>query len=117
MSFTNFTTVGDPKVGLTAPTSYEIYEAVLPAVAGGWQGFSGKDSVEFTGTFANGTYIAPLASDGSNVYDAAFTESGLVDGPAVPEPGTWAMMALGFAGLGFTAFRRSRKGDISIVSA
>ena len=28
--------------------------------------------------------------------------------PGVPEPSTWAMMALGFAGLGF-AYRRSRK--------
>lgn len=28
---------------------------------------------------------------------------------AVPEPSTWAMMLIGFAGIGFTAFRRSRK--------
>jgi hypothetical protein len=28
---------------------------------------------------------------------------------AVPEPSTWAMMLLGFAGLGFMAYRRSRK--------
>jgi outer membrane lipase/esterase len=29
---------------------------------------------------------------------------------AVPEPSTWAMMILGFAGVGFMAYRRSRKG-------
>jgi hypothetical protein len=28
---------------------------------------------------------------------------------AVPEPSTWAMMALGFAGLGFAGYRRTRK--------
>jgi hypothetical protein len=28
---------------------------------------------------------------------------------AVPEPSTWAMMLLGFAGLGFAGYRRSRK--------
>ena len=28
--------------------------------------------------------------------------------PAVPEPSTWAMMALGFAGLGFVGYRRAR---------
>ncbi len=29
--------------------------------------------------------------------------------PAVPEPSTWAMMLLGFAGLGFAGYRASRK--------
>ena len=28
---------------------------------------------------------------------------------AIPEPATWAMMVLGFAGIGFMAYRRSRK--------
>jgi hypothetical protein len=33
-------------------------------------------------------------------------------GDAVPEPSTWAMMLVGFAGLGLLAVRRSRKGAI-----
>ena len=28
---------------------------------------------------------------------------------AVPEPSTWAMMLLGFAGIGFVAYRRKAK--------
>jgi hypothetical protein len=32
-------------------------------------------------------------------------------GSAVPEPSTWAMMLIGFAGLGFMAYRRTRKMD------
>jgi hypothetical protein len=32
-----------------------------------------------------------------------------VETPAVPEASTWAMMILGFAGVGFMAYRRSRK--------
>ena len=28
---------------------------------------------------------------------------------STPEPSTWAMMVLGFAGLGFAGYRKSRK--------
>jgi hypothetical protein len=31
-------------------------------------------------------------------------------GSAIPEPSTWAMMLLGFAGLGYAAFYRNSKG-------
>jgi hypothetical protein len=33
----------------------------------------------------------------------------LEEGPAVPEPSTWAMMAAGFAALGLAGLRRRRK--------
>ena len=38
-------------------------------------------------------------------FNAAFSLSGSV----VPEPSTWAMMLLGFAGLGFAGYRHARK--------
>ena len=49
-------------------------------------------------------------------YFAADVSNGRQTGPvgantltaAVPEPSTWAMMILGFAGVGFMAYRRSR---------
>ena len=34
---------------------------------------------------------------------------------AVPEPSTWAMMLLGFAGLGFASYRASRKSPASLA--
>ena len=37
-------------------------------------------------------------------FNAAFSLTGSV----VPEPSTWAMMLLGFAGLGFAGYRRTR---------
>jgi len=45
--------------------------------------FDSNDSANLTGTFSNITTIAP-----------------------VPEPSTWAMMILGFCGVGFMAYRR-----------
>ena len=38
-------------------------------------------------------------------FNAAFSLSGAV----VPEPSTWAMMLLGFAGLGFAGYRHARR--------
>jgi outer membrane lipase/esterase len=35
----------------------------------------------------------------------------------VPEPSTWAMMILGFAGVGFMAYRRSRKNTMALSGA
>jgi hypothetical protein len=34
--------------------------------------------------------------------------------PAVPEPSTWAMMLLGFAGLGFASYRARKRGLLAI---
>jgi len=36
-------------------------------------------------------------------------------GGGVPEPSTWAMMALGFAGLAFARFRRGAKAKVAIA--
>ena len=32
----------------------------------------------------------------------------------IPEPSTWAMVAIGFAGLGFAAYRGRRRSPVSI---
>jgi PEP-CTERM motif len=36
--------------------------------------------------------------------------------PAVPEPSTWALMILGFCGLGFMAYRRKQNGPALSVA-
>lgn len=51
----------------------------------------------FGGTFTNGQ----TAVDGAITY--TFTPAG----PPAPEPSTWAMMLVGFAGLGYAAARKS----------
>jgi hypothetical protein len=35
---------------------------------------------------------------------------------SVPEPSTWAMMLLGFAGLGFAGYRRAKAGHAALVA-
>ena len=52
----------------------------------------------------NGLYRVNTFSPGSSEYVMA--SSALVAG--VPEPSTWAMMILGFLGLGFMAYRRKQ---------
>jgi len=51
----------------------------------------------------NDTYKAILTSGGYSLTAYAQIGSGA---PAVPEPGTWAMMLLGLAGIGFAMQRR-----------
>jgi hypothetical protein len=82
-----------------------------------------------TTTPVSGAY--PLFAVWSNTaqggYSAAFT--GVVDGVeyyniqgsaavsgAVPEPSTWAMLLLGFAGLGFAGYRRARAGHATLAA-
>jgi PEP-CTERM motif len=53
-------------------------------------------------TYYNGSNQSP--------YDLAFrTYSDTTFSGAVPEPSTWAMMILGFAGIGFMTYRRKSK--------
>ena len=76
-------------------------------------------SAQFTSTYANYTETAEggATADATFVIDkpgySAYTIEGVPAGPAAaatPEPATWAMMLLGFAGLGFFSYRHNRVG-------
>ena len=76
---------------------------ILGSPIGVFEQFAGPPL--FTGTSAN------------PVFDlGTFNLTSLSDGPAtitisaVPEPSTWAMMILGFAGIGFMAYRKKQNG-------
>jgi hypothetical protein len=68
-------------------------------------GFEGNGSVAFLGKFSSISFTTPE-------YESwyAFTV-----GSAVPEPSTWAMMMLGFSGLGYAGFRRAKKSPVAIA--
>jgi hypothetical protein len=59
--------------------------------------------IGFTGFAADGLSSATISG-------VSLSNDGTVTS-AVPEPSTWAMMFIGFAGLGFLSYRRSRRTD------
>ena len=40
----------------------------------------------------------------------------ITENPAIPEASTWAMMLLGFAGLGFAGYRKSKAGRRTVYA-
>jgi choice-of-anchor A domain-containing protein len=70
----------------------------------GWHGAVLAGDASVTNSSAmEGFLYAKNFTGGGELHDFPF--DGTLPG-AVPEPSTWAMMALGFAGLGFLGFRR-----------
>ena len=113
---TPFTLPGDhyffvPQVQVTGGDFFWL-SAAKPIVAPGTSfppGFT--DLQEWTRDDISPNNLAPdwlrVGTDivGAGAFNAAFSLSGAV----VPEPSTWAMMLLGFAGLGFAGYRHARK--------
>ena len=70
-------------------------------------------------TLANGDLVDVYSNGGSGpgLYGAVvlvdgvpdYTSAGGLSLTAAPEPSTWAMMLVGFAGLGFAGYRKARK--------
>ena len=58
-----------------------------------------------------GSYVvAFLDSSNATANSGAILETGM---PSTPEPSTWAMLLLGFAGLGFAGYRKAQGGRIA----
>jgi hypothetical protein len=57
-----------------------------------------------------GGFESVVFSTGATAFEFAFTASPDQQITPVPEPSTWAMMILGFAGVGFMAYRRKSNG-------
>lgn len=79
-----------------------------------------SDGLDFLNSAAGGSIVlGGIVTGGPGIQEAIF--GGTPEGPiafldigvagAVPEPSTWAMLILGFAGVGAMAFRRSRNGE------
>lgn len=58
------------------------------------------------------TQVNMSFNGGNPASDFATEFLALPGSPTVPEPSTWAMLLIGFAGLGFAGWRKSRRGEI-----
>ena len=94
-------------------TSWSIFETVFAS----YPAFPGEDPNDFFSTYRVGTSntgnTITLLEDhnegfGPNPGAVGLGSFGAVIAP-VPEPATWAMLLLGFAGVGFMAYRRKSK--------
>ena len=80
----------------------------------GWSEYSSNGGTIFATIWSGGSAIALGTLPGANVNLAmGINEAGQVvgfSGPvdSVPEPSTWAMMLVGFAGLGLAGYRRAK---------
>jgi hypothetical protein len=99
-----------------------------PSQCGLWRLSLGRSLHDFVKSFSQASKVRVTSTRVSCgptlVGDDRVTNLGFFSGPvhltlddfgifvlggAVPEPSTWAMMLLGFAGLGFAGYRRTRE--------
>jgi hypothetical protein len=108
--------------GVTTSTSYDAgvfgtasSVSVTASQFTGFTGYYGYVSLEATGGSDYGTVSSDATADPVITIDptwlAANPGYSLVFSPnlTVPEPGTWMMVLIGFAGLGFVGYSRSKK--------
>ena len=118
INFPNITTAFNTNFG-GHPAPFDVYRATIDA------GFNGQSFFEVNGSFPAGTIIVPFGTGG---LFTSWTNTGLDTGGncigcgpgtqigGVPELSTWAMMLLGFAGVGFAAYRRRNQSTVLRVA-
>jgi hypothetical protein len=97
--------------GNRVPDKHSVFETELVGVLAG--NIDGPDLFDFTWTSNYSGVLGGVAIKGNDLIDSGGGTGGVTilsetyfPTAAVPEPTTWAMMLLGFAGIGFLAYRR-----------
>jgi hypothetical protein len=101
--------------GSSATTDFTM-TPVLTALAGEWQEYTVSFAAGGAGSTARFAIEHSEAADLSNYIgvDSLAVTTGV---SAVPEPSIWAMMLLGFAGVGAMAYRRRSWSRVDVVGA
>jgi PEP-CTERM motif len=97
-------------VASTAITAFDVNGNVIGSVSNTQIGleFLGLVTADHSATISG--LLFSLVGDepaGFAIDDVRFGVGSQVVVPGVPEPSTWAMMLIGFAGIGFAAYRRA----------
>jgi hypothetical protein len=104
----------DFKTPVDLPADHYFFRPEALLSSGNFLFLSAAGPSLFTGDLQSWTRNDNLAPDwlrigadivGGTTFNAAFSLNGVL----VPEPSTWVMMLLGFAGLGFAGYRQARK--------
>jgi hypothetical protein len=104
-----------------APGFFEVFTGLTPGIL---NSIGSNTPAIGPGTLTDTIYTAPVTASYIEFYFGAGSSSapGTTNGGSyngagilqlqagVPEPSTWAMLLLGFAGVGFMAYRRKRTG-------
>jgi hypothetical protein len=128
-----FGTVVQTVTGLTVGDKYGLFWDYGGRPGGGPQqldvSFGGAQVAVDSGSFGYWTpnYVEFTASSTSEVLQFASVNVGGIPSygnevtnvalNAVPEPSTWALMLIGFAGLGYGGYRKARNGRIAFIAA
>jgi PEP-CTERM motif len=89
------------------PLGSVIEQATVSAPSSGGQSAVVGSATPFGDYEQAGTYFVEVSGT-SGLGTLRLAIDGNVTTLAVPEPSTWAMMLIGFAGLGFAGYRRAR---------
>ena len=111
---------GNGRVGVSFDQDYSA-PADLSAFTG-----AGMVDTSVSVTNQGGTPASISSTFGTEVVSYNFTRSGVPGGSifpppggiltlSIPEPSTWAMMRLGFAGLGLAGYRRTKAGHATLA--
>ena len=100
-SLDSYNTISFGGPGAVSYTGDQLVALATNAIDNGDQQ-SGSSNGLFEFSFA-----APMTSVTFTSYQNALEVAGVSVSSTVPEPSTWAMMLLGFAGLGYAAYRKT----------